>query len=73
MSVTYQNTNDIYQTPVFDPFPEPNTIPPGWDLNWLNKDSESTLDEPIDELADIECFLHREKDTETIVFNLHST
>jgi hypothetical protein len=27
------------QTPIFDPFPEPNTIPSGWDLSGLIPDS----------------------------------
>ena len=45
------NTNDETQNPVqttaYNPFPEPQTIPSGWDLSELTAtpDSESVKDE----------------------------
>jgi hypothetical protein len=35
------------QTPIFDPFPEPQTMPKGWDFSGLMlADSLSTVTEP---------------------------
>ena len=31
MSTPNENTT-VPETPIFDPFPEPNTMPSGWDL-----------------------------------------
>jgi hypothetical protein len=37
MSTPTENTN-VSETPIFDPFPEPQTMPSGWDLSGLTPD-----------------------------------
>ena len=37
MSTPNENTI-VSETPIFDPFPEPNTMPSGWDLSGLAPD-----------------------------------
>lgn len=44
MSTPNEDPN-ISDTPIFDPFPEPNTMPSGWDLSGLTRDTEPA---PID-------------------------
>jgi hypothetical protein len=34
MSTSTEDTN-VPETPIFDPFPETNTMPSGWDLSGL--------------------------------------
>lgn len=34
MSTSTENPN-VSETPIFDPFPEPGTLPSGWDLSSL--------------------------------------
>jgi hypothetical protein len=35
MSTTPNENTNVSETPLFDPFPEPNTMPSGWDLSGL--------------------------------------
>jgi hypothetical protein len=37
MSTPNEDTN-VSETPIFEPFPEPNTMPSGWDLSGLTPD-----------------------------------
>jgi hypothetical protein len=37
MSTPNEDTN-IVESPIFEPFPEPNTMPSGWDLSGLTPD-----------------------------------
>ena len=37
MSTPTENPN-VPEAPIFDPFPEPNTMPSGWDLSGLTPD-----------------------------------
>ena len=37
MSIPNENTT-VSETPIFDPFPEPNTMPSGWDLSSFTPD-----------------------------------
>ena len=37
MSTPTENTN-VSETPIFEPFPEPQTMPSGWDLSGLTPD-----------------------------------
>ena len=37
MSTPNENPN-VSETPIFDPFPEPQTMPCGWDLSGLTPD-----------------------------------
>ena len=37
MSSPTENPN-ISEAPLFDPFPEPNTVPSGWDLSSFTSD-----------------------------------
>jgi hypothetical protein len=37
MSTPNENPN-VSETPIFDPFPETNTMPSGWDLSGLTSD-----------------------------------
>lgn len=39
MSTPNENPN-VSETPIFDPFPEPQTMPSGWDLSGLTPDPE---------------------------------
>ena len=45
MSTPEENTN-ASETPIFDPFPEPQTMPSGWDLSGLTPDPEPTPTTP---------------------------
>jgi hypothetical protein len=39
MSTPNEDTN-VSETPIFHPFPEPSTMPSGWDLSGLTPDPE---------------------------------
>lgn len=39
MSTPTDNPN-VPEAPLFDPFPEPNTMPSGWDLGALSSDPQ---------------------------------
>jgi len=39
MSTSNENTN-VPEAPIFEPFPEPNTMPSGWDLSGLVTEPE---------------------------------
>ncbi|MFZ5912176.1 MAG: hypothetical protein ACOYYU_19385 [Chloroflexota bacterium] len=39
MSTSNENTS-APEAPIFEPFPEPNTMPSGWDLSGLVSDPE---------------------------------
>ncbi len=47
---------DVFQTHCFDPFPEPQTIPSGWDLSELfpspNTESSVSNDNPTTDMSD---------------------
>ncbi len=40
MFTTPDDNKDAARTPIFDPFPEPVTMPSGWDLSGLNTEPE---------------------------------
>ena len=46
MSTPTENTN-ASDAPIFDPFPEPNTMPSGWDLSGLTPDLEPAPATPV--------------------------
>lgn len=46
---TPNEDRDVFQSEYFDPFPQPQTIPSGWDLSGLFPPPESV--ESADELA----------------------
>jgi hypothetical protein len=48
MSTPNENPNDS-ETPIFHPFPEPSTMPSGWDLSGLVPDSAPASVSPADE------------------------
>lgn len=39
MSTPNENPN-VSENPIFEPFPEPNTMPSGWDLSGLTPNPE---------------------------------
>ncbi len=43
----YDHENDTLPAPIFEPFPEPQTIPKGWDLSGL-KFAPSQTPQPMD-------------------------
>jgi hypothetical protein len=48
MSTPDENTN-VSETPIFHPFPEPSTMPSGWDLSGLTPDPVPAPDAPADD------------------------
>jgi hypothetical protein len=48
MSTPDENTT-VSEDPIFDPFPEPNTMPAGWDLSGLVPDPLPASVETTDE------------------------
>jgi hypothetical protein len=48
MSTPTENPN-VSETPIFDPFPETNTMPSGWDLSGLTPDPASVPATPVDD------------------------
>lgn len=51
---TQDEDRDFFQTECFDPFPEPHTIPSGWDLGELFPDPQSDFVLDEDSNADSE-------------------
>ena len=53
--MTTQNEDrDVFQTHCFDPFPEPQTIPAGWDLSTLLSTAEPVFVQQADDSSDTE-------------------
>ena len=51
MSTPNEDTN-VVQNPIFDPFPEPQTMPSGWDLSGLTPDSQPAPAAPDNDTTD---------------------
>lgn len=51
MSTPTENPN-VSETPIFHPFPEPSTMPSGWDLSGLTPDPVPAPKPPAVEAAD---------------------
>ena len=49
MSSTSNENPNVSETPIFHPFPEPSTMPSGWDLSGLVPDSAPASVSPADE------------------------
>ena len=43
----------VPETPIFDPFPETNTLPAGWDLSGLTADPQPAPVAPTDDAAEV--------------------
>jgi hypothetical protein len=50
MSTPNETPNDS-ETPIFDPFPEPQTMPSGWDLSGLTSEEPAPAS-PTDETTE---------------------
>ena len=50
MSTPNENSN-VTEVPIFDPFPEPNTMPSGWDLSGLTSDPQPVTASQADDPA----------------------
>jgi hypothetical protein len=50
MSTPEENPN-VSEAPIFDPFPEPNTMPSGWDLSGLTSDPQPVTASQADDPA----------------------
>ncbi len=48
MSTPTEDTN-VVQNPIFDPFPEPQTMPSGWDLSGLTPEPEPAPAPPVND------------------------
>ena len=48
MSTPSENPN-VSETPIFDPFPEPNTMPSGWDLSGLTPAPQPAPVTPVED------------------------
>jgi hypothetical protein len=48
MSTPNEDTT-VSEAPIFDPFPEPNTMPSGWDLSGLAPDPTPTSTAPAED------------------------
>jgi hypothetical protein len=51
---TNQNENQDVQSHCFDPFPQPQTIPAGWDLSTLLSTAEADTVREADDSSDTE-------------------
>jgi hypothetical protein len=51
---TPDENRDIFQSQYFDPFPQPQTIPSGWDLSGLFPTPEPASDQQIDDSTGVE-------------------
>jgi len=51
MSTPTENPN-VSETPIFDPFPEPNTMPSGWDLSGLTPEPTPASTETVTEATE---------------------
>ena len=49
MSNTPNEDTNVPETPIFDPFPKPVTMPSGWDLSEITPDPQPASDENTDE------------------------
>jgi hypothetical protein len=45
MNTPGKQTKQTVQTPIFEPFPEPRTMPEGWDLSALLNEPAPSVDE----------------------------
>ncbi len=50
-TLNFEETREELATPFFDPFPEPQTIPKGWDLSGLISSPHPSAVEAADEEA----------------------
>lgn len=41
-----QETFEVFPSPIFDPFPEPQTMPKGWDLSGFTSSANPPAVEP---------------------------
>ena len=51
---TQDDNRDVFQSQYFDPFPQPQTIPSGWDLSGLFPAPQPASDEQAQDSAEIE-------------------
>jgi hypothetical protein len=51
MSTTNENTT-VPENPIFEPFPETNTMPAGWDLSGFTPDPVPALAETVTEATE---------------------
>lgn len=49
---TPNETSNVPDTPIFEPFPEPSGYPSGWDLSGLTPDPEPACSETAAETAE---------------------
>ena len=49
MSTTPNEDTNVSETPIFEPFPEPQTMPSGWDLSELAPDPQTAPAENTEE------------------------
>jgi len=49
---TQDEDRDVFQSQYFDPFPQPQTIPAGWDLSGLFPAPQSDSDQQADNSAE---------------------
>ena len=49
---TQDGDRDVFQSQFFDPFPQPQTIPSGWDLSGLFPASQIDSEQPADDYAE---------------------
>ena len=48
------DNRDVFQSQYFDPFPQPQTIPAGWDLSGLFPTPQSDSDEQVEDVTESE-------------------
>ena len=51
---TQDDNRDIFQSPCFDPFPQPQTIPAGWDLSGLFPAPQAASDPQAEDISESE-------------------
>lgn len=51
---TQDEHRDVFQSHCFDPFPQPQTIPSGWDLSGLFPVPQPDSDQQIDDSTGVE-------------------
>lgn len=51
---TQDDDRDVSQSQYFDPFPQPQTIPAGWDLSALFPAPQSDSDQQVEDSAETE-------------------
>ena len=51
---TQDEDRDVFQSHCFDPFPQPQTIPSGWDLSGLFPAPKSDSDEQVVDSSEVE-------------------